>query len=264
MLTNAFTKAMRDQRRALVGWTTGIMLLVLMEAAIWPSMRDMGNIQQLLANYPEAMRELFNLEDFGTGIGFMNAELFSALMPLLFVIFGISRGARAIAGEEESGTLEILLATPLSAARLVLQQAAALAASLAVLATALFAAVAVLSPVFGLGIEIGDAATGSLAMALLGFEFGALALAVGAITGRRVVAIAVASIAAVAAYVLYAFGKLVSAVEPWQPLSPFHQALGTGPLGAGLPPTYAWMALAAVIVIAMAMPVFERRDIAVH
>ncbi len=56
----------------------------------------------------------------------------------------------------------------------------------------------------------------------------------------------------------------VSAVEPWQPLSPFHQALTGGPLGAGLPAAYTWMAVAAVLFLAAALPVFDRRDIAAH
>lgn len=264
MLRNVYTKALRDQRRGLVGWSIGILLLVLLEAAIWPSLSDMGGLQELLDSYPEPMRKLFNMSEFGTGIGFMNAELFSALMPLLFIIFGVSRGARAIAGEEEAGTLETLLVTPVSATRLVLHQAAALATAVATLAAVLFVSLAALAPAFDLGIGVGDAATAALAMALLGIEFGALALAVGAVTGRRVVAIAVASIAAVAAYVLYVVGQLVTAVEPWQPLSPFHQAIDGGPLGAGLPPAYGWMALGALVFIAAAMPVFERRDIAVH
>ena len=109
-----------------------------------------------------------------------------------------------------------------------------------------------------------DAATGSLAMVLLGTEFGCLALAIGAITGRRAVAIAVAATATLAAYLLYVIGQLVEEVQPWQPLSPFHQAVTGGPLGAGLPPAYAWMAIAAAVVVAAALPIFERRDIAIR
>ena len=59
-------------------------------------------------------------------------------------------------------------------------------------------------------------------------EFGFLALAVGAITGRRAIALAVGGSLAVASYVLYALGQIVDAVKPWQPLSPFHQAVADG------------------------------------
>jgi ABC-2 type transport system permease protein len=262
MLGNAFVKALRDQRRSLTGWSIGIVLLVLLEAALWPSIRDMPALDELVAGYPEAMRKLFNLEDFASGTGFMNAELFSAMLPILFIILGIGRGARAVAGEEEAGTLETLLVTPLSTVRFVLQEAAALAVALCVLGAVLYVSLLGSSAVFGLGIGAADLAGATVAMVLLGVEFGWLALAVGAALGRRAVAISVASAAAVGAYVLYLAGELVESVQPWQPLSPFHQALDGGPLGAGLPAAYGWMPLAAAVAVALSLPIFDRRDIA--
>jgi beta-exotoxin I transport system permease protein len=128
-----------------------------------------------------------------------------------------------------------------------LQKAVALAVALIALGALLFAATAFSSSVYDMEIGPAAAATGSLAMVLLGIEYGWLALAVGAITGRRVIAIAVSATVAFATYVLYVTGLFVHAIEPWQPLSPFHQALSGGPLGAGLPAAYAWMAIAAVI-----------------
>jgi ABC-2 type transport system permease protein len=262
MLRNVYLKALRDQRRALLGWGVGITLLVLLEAALWPSIRDMPDLRQFLANYPKVIRELFNLEDFGTGAGFLNTELFSALLPMLFIVFAIGRGARSIAGEEEAGTLEVLLVTPVSTTRLVLQQAAALATATAGLGAVLYASTLLWSAVFGMGVGPADLAGATLSMVLLGLEFGWLALALGAMTGRRGLAVGASAAAAVGAYVLYVAGQLVGAVEPWQQLSPFHQALQGGPLGAGLPVAYAWMALAGVVFVAASMPVFGRRDVA--
>lgn len=264
MLRTVFGKTLWEQRRSLVGWGIGLFLLVLMEAALWPSIRTMPNIQQFLDSYPETVKKLFELNDFGTGRGFLNAELYTAVLPILFIVFGVGRGARAVAGEEEAGTLEVLLLTPVSAARLVLQQAAALVAATGALGLVLLAAVLGLSPVFDLGITVAQAASGSLAMVLLGVEFGCVALAVGAVTGRRAIAVTAAATAALAAYLLHVLGQLVEAVRPWQPLSPFHQALDGGPLGAGLPAAYLWMVLATAVVLAAAIPVFERRDVSIH
>jgi ABC-2 type transport system permease protein len=262
MLRNVFLKSLRDQRRALLGWSVGLVLVVLLEAALWPSVRDMMNLDEFLANYPEPMRELFNLEEFVTGTGFFNAELYSLLLPILFLVYGIGRGARAVAGEEEAGTLDVLLLTRVSPVGLVLQQAAAVAAGLTALGVALFVAVTVCSPIFGLDIAPAAALTGSLSMVLLGIEYGWLALAVGAATGRRGLAVAVSAALAVAGYLLFAAGALVEAIEPWQPLSPFYQAIDGGPLGAGLPAAYGWLVLGAVVVVLAALPVFHRRDIA--
>ena len=264
MLTNVFAKTLRDQRRAFFGWSVGVALLVLLESALWPTVRHMGNIEDFIANYPETLRELFKLDQFGSGAGFLNGELYSLMLPILFLVYGIGRGARSIAGEEEAGTLEVLLTTRVSPTSLVRDRAAALAVGVFGLGLVLFGVVAVCSPAFGLDVPLGEAAAGSLAMALLGLEFGWLALAVGAITGRHVVATAVAATAAVAAYVLYAAGGLVEAVEPWRAVSPFDQALAGGPLGGGVPWSFLWLPAAAVVFLAAALPVFERRDITVH
>ncbi len=257
-------KSLRDQRRALIGWTIGIASMVALMAVVWPSFRDMPDLEQFLENYPEQMRELFNIESMTTGPGFLNAELFSMLLPILFIVFAIGRGARSLAGEEEQGTLDVLLVTPVSPARFLVAQAVTLAASVSALGAVLFVATVAASSAAGMGVGLADAATGSLAMVLLGVEFGWLALAAGAVTGRRAWATGLASSAAVAAYLLYLLGEFVDAVRPWRPASPFAQALDGGPLGAGLPLDYLWLLLPAAAVVSAVMPVFQRRDIAAH
>jgi ABC-2 type transport system permease protein len=261
MLNNVYLKSLRDQRWALLGWGVGITLLVVVESAMWPSLRDMPNIDQFLQSYPKALREMFDLNSMTTGLGFMNAELFTMVMPLLFIIFGIGRGARMIAGEEESGTLEVLLLTPVSPTSLVLHKAAALATSLFTLGAVLLLVMTVCSWVFDMGIALGDVVPGSLAMVLLGVEFGWLSLALGAATGRRAAAIGLTTVAAVSAYVLYVAGMLVEEVAGWQVLSPVQQALGAGPLGAGLPRDWVWMALSALVCLAAGITVYNRRDV---
>jgi ABC-2 type transport system permease protein len=255
MFGNVFLKTLRDHRKGLVGWSLGLALLVLVEASIWPTMRDM-DWAKLIESYPEPMRELFDLDAMTTGTGFMNAELFTLLLPALFIVYAVARGAKLVAGEEEGGTLDLLLVTPVSGASIVLQKALALLASLMVTLGC--------SGLFELGIGPAAAASGALAMVLIGAEFGTISLAVGVLTGRRVLAVSVGTVLAVAAYVLYAIGALIEAVEPWQPVSPFYQAMADGPLGAGLPARYLWLAVVSAIAVLVSLPVLDRRDIAAH
>lgn len=261
MLSNVFTKSLRDQRWSLLGWTIGVVLLVVVEAAVWPTMRDMANLDDLLKGYPESMKDLFDLDAMSTAAGFLNAELFTLVLPMLVIVFAVSRGARMIAGEEQSGMLDVVLVTPVSTTALLLQKAAALAVSVIALGMVVFVATLAASPVFGMGLGAGDVAAGVLAITLLGAEFGFVTLAVGAVTGRRAVAFAVGGSLAVAGYVLYALGQIVHAIEPWQPLSPFHQAVAAGPVGGGVPASFGWLVLGALVVLAAAVPVFGRRDI---
>ncbi|MDX1621418.1 MAG: ABC transporter permease subunit [Nitriliruptorales bacterium] len=264
MLDNVFLKTLRDVRRGLVGWSIGIVVLVSAMAALWPSVRDMPDLEDFLAGYPEAMRDLFNIEAITTGAGYLNAELYSIMLPALFVIFAIGRGARFIAGEEETGTLETLLVTPVSRLWLLLQKAMALAVTTLALGLALFVATSFWNVAVDLGVGAAEIAAGSVAMTLLGLEHGWLALAIGAATGRRSAAVGVAATVAVSGYVLYVMAKFVESIEPWSPISPFHQAIESGPLGGGMQPIFAWMALAGIVFVGAAAPLFDRRDVAAH
>ena len=59
MLRNVFLKTLHEQRRGLLGWLTSIVLIVLMYAAIWPSLRGQPSMTDFLDQMPEAFRSLF-------------------------------------------------------------------------------------------------------------------------------------------------------------------------------------------------------------
>ncbi|NUR94632.1 MAG: ABC transporter permease subunit [Kribbellaceae bacterium] len=261
MFRSIYLKSLYDARRGLIGWSIAIAALVLLESALWPSVRDMPDLKQLYASFPEELRKFFNLDAMTTGTGFLNAELFTLLLPALFLVYGIGHGARAIAGEEERGTLELLLVTPVSGGRIVVDKALALASSITILGLVLFGSTSLGSLIFGLGISTSGAASGALALTLLGLEFGVLALAIGALTGRRSVAIAGSAAAATAAYVVYAIGLILPRFESWQPYSPIHQAFHNGPLGAGLQPSYLWLLAGSLVLVLFALPALDGRDI---
>lgn len=254
-------RSLRDQARGFVAWAIATGLLVFAIVALWPSVRAMPDIERFLENYPEALKDLFNMDAFRTGAGYLNAELFSIMLPAMFLVFAIGRGARAIAGEERSGSLEMVLASPVSRTRLLLEKAAAVALSTTALGAVLAGTAIAAAAAFGLDASASDIALASLVMVVLAIEHGWLAVAVGAATGRRGLSVAVAGAVAGAGYVLYVVGTLVDAARPWRVLSPFHQALDGGPVGAGWRAGYLVMAAIAVAAIAIAAPMFDRRDV---
>jgi ABC-2 type transport system permease protein len=259
-----FAKGLRDQRRGLVGWGLGTAVLVILMCAMWPSIRDIPDLDEFLTNYPEAMQALFDIETITTPAGFLNAELFSIIVPAMFIIFAIARGARLVAGDEEAGTLEVVLATPVSRTRVLLEKAAVLSVSVLVLSGVLFVVTLASAAVAGMEIGVSDLLPAVVAMALLALTYGYLAVALGASTGRRSVAFGVAGVAAVGGYVLYIAGKLVTGVEPWSALSPFTQALDPGPIGGSLTAGLWWTFLVSVGILAVSVPLFENRDLAAN
>ncbi len=260
MFANIFAKTLRDQRHGLIGWGAGIAVTMFVMAAIWPSFSDM-DFDAMLAQYPEVMRELFNITSMSTAQGYLNTELFTLMLPAIFIIFAVARGARLIAGEEEDGTLDLLATMPVSRRRVVLEKGAALAVSIAVLAAVLFASTILSSLVFGLDIPVLHVVPGTLAMFFIGIEFGFVALALSAGTGHRGFATGISAGMAGAAYLAYLVAQLIDGLRPLRVLSPFYQATSRGPLGPSLPPIAWVMLVVGIVAIAISIPVFERRDL---
>ncbi len=261
MLDNVFVKTLRDQRRSLIGWGIGIFVMIAMMGAFWPSVRDMPDLESFLNNYPEVLRELFNIDDFMTASGYFNAELFSFMVPALFLVFGIMRGARLVAGEEAQGTLEVLLTTPVPRRRVLLQKAAALVVSVVILGVVMFVSTAVVLAAFGADTALSETLVGATAVTLLGIEFGLLSLAIGAATGNRTWALATSAALAFGTYMLYAIAKIVAGVQPYEVLSPFYQTLDAGPMGGGFRTAFLWTLVVGAVALVVSLPLFDRRDV---
>ena len=85
MLSSVFAKSLRDQRRGFVGWSVGVVATVALMASIWPSFSDV-DMSSLLQQYPEAMQRLFDLDSFASAAGYLNVELYSMVLPAVFII----------------------------------------------------------------------------------------------------------------------------------------------------------------------------------
>jgi ABC-2 type transport system permease protein len=75
-----------------------------------------------LENYPQAIMDALGLEDMVSPAGYLQSTVFGIIGPLLLLIFAGGAGARAIAGDEEAGTLDLLLASTVSQAQVLLQR----------------------------------------------------------------------------------------------------------------------------------------------
>jgi ABC-2 type transport system permease protein len=262
MLRSVLVKTIRDARRALVWWSLGMLGVVLLTVGFWPSVRDSPELERFARNAPDVLKAFTGGElDFATPIGYLEARLFALIVPVLFLIYAIGAGARAIAGEEEAGTLDLLLSLPLSRARLVLEKAAALGLQLGALALVLLAFVVAAAALVSMDVSAARIGAAVVTAYLLAVAHGALALAIGAGTGKRAVALGIAASVAVAGYLLDGLAQFVDALEPWRVLSPFDWA--GHPLRNGLGAGTAALAVAAVVAAAAALPLFARRDVAV-
>lgn len=267
MLRNVFWKTLRDQRRGLLWWGIGLVVLAVYLMWFYPSLRDQAStLNAYLEQLPPALRATFMGEftDFTSPEGYLNTELYFFIVPFLFVIFAVGFGSNAIAGEEERGTLDLLLANPLPRWQVVVEKFATLVVSTAALAFVLCLGLLIGGRMVNLEISFGRVAEATASSVLLSLAFGTLALALGCASGQRGLSVGLATALAIAAYFLNSLAPLVEALKPYRKLSLFYYYIGADPLTKGLNLGHAAVLIGVtVVLLAVGMIAFERRDVAV-
>jgi ABC-2 type transport system permease protein len=234
--------------------------------ALYPSISSIIAIRDIFDKLPEAMRALFapGGVDLTTPEGFIATEFFSIVGPLLFLGYTIGIAGSATAAEEERGTIDMLAALPIARWRIPFEKYFALIVGTAILGVALWGGIVVGARVVNVEVSATGLAALTASAALMGLLFGALALLVGAASGRRTLSIGLAFGAAILSYFVYSFSELVDALKPVRPLSPFTYYIGDSPLVNGLlPRNVAILAAATVIFLVLALIAFSRRDLRV-
>ena len=257
-------RAVVDRRRGFLGWALGLAAYTAVMVSVYPAVQG-SDLQRAVRDYPKELKAFFggaNAFDVSTGAGYLNIELFSLVVPALLAVVAIGFGAAALAGEQEAGRLELLLAHPITRARITLEDAGALAATIAALAAVVTVSIAVMGAFADLDVSVTRVATAALGAFLVSLFFGLVAMLAGAATGRRAIAIGIATALFAASYLLTGLAGLVSWIEPLRVLSPLYHANGTTPLRHGFPvANYAVLAALCVVALTGVVMVFNRRDL---
>jgi ABC-2 type transport system permease protein len=266
MLRNVFLKTLRDRRRAIFGWTLGLVAMTMFSVALYPSVKEnAADLEKLTESLPKEILALVGGEiDFASGAGFLHSRFFAFLGPLLLMVFTITFASRTLAGEEGDGTLELVLATRVPRRSVVAQKLGALLTAMGILGLVLWAAFALGSKAWDVGVSAGPIGAAVLGAVLLAMTFGSLALFVGAATGRRGLASTTATVAAVVTYLLNAYASLVEALEPWRYVSPWYYYDSANSLRGSLEPVNLAVLVGLVALFSsLALIVFDRRDVGV-
>ncbi|MBT3239975.1 MAG: ABC transporter permease subunit [Chloroflexi bacterium] len=104
---------LRRSRGAIIGWGIGLAVLAIMMGSLFDMVASSGD---LMLAYVEALpefAELFNMSAMSSPIGWLDVEYFS-FVPLIIGLFAGGVGASLVARDEEAGTLDLILAHPIS------------------------------------------------------------------------------------------------------------------------------------------------------
>ncbi len=263
---NLFLHEMRSRRTAILGWGLGIALFGILIIMIFP------DFEPQLAGFNLDEIELYQIMgdfgDFASFKGFVSVEMFT-FIPILLGIYAIINGTGTLAGEEDNGTLEPLMALPIPRWQLVATKALALGLALLVILLIISAgeviAFSALPPDTNVGeVEALDLVVATLAIWPLIMVFATLSLFLGAFMPTRRLAATVATIVLIATYLANNLVHQVNILETIQPLFPFKYYSGQSVLESGVATGDLLFLLGAMaFFFVLALVSFQRRNVTV-
>jgi len=255
-----FYKTLRDLRWQVAWYGLGLGLMAAFIVYIFPSYS--GQLADI--EIPEAMRAMIGNVDYGTADGFVSAE-FLSWTPLVLVVFAIMGGTGALAGEEASGTLDLVLAQPVSRTRVAFEKLAGLLLATFEICAVIYLGWLVSVPFVNIDLGLGELAVATLNLIPVIIFFQSFSMWAGVTLPSRGLATGTSVALAVASYFVFYLGNIVNSLEPLRWFSVFYHYHGTEVLTDGV--NWGSMALLLAFYVffaGWALLSFQRRDLGVN
>jgi len=252
---------LRLRRRGTCWYTTGIAIYTLVIVALYPSFKNDTSLDQLTA-HDSTVAALFGANGpLTTPTGWLNANLYANFLPLILLLVTTGYGAASLAGQDEDGTLGLIATLPVSRPTIVAQKALALVI-LAVPLSVVTLACAFAGRGFQLTISTSDLLAITAGTLLLGVDFGAIAMLIGALTASRSAAVGITAAIAATSYLIATLAPVVPWLHPARYGSLFYYAVANDQLAHGLTLLSAAVLVATGLAATLgAARAFERLDI---
>jgi ABC-2 type transport system permease protein len=260
---SVFSKALWERRFSILYWMAGFGAIGALMVAVYPTFRDSEALKEFLARFPPAVMAMLGIDpaNFTTGIGFVQAQLYSFVAPLSLIAFTLPAGAAATAREEEEGTADLLLAYPIRRARVVIEAFLALALLAALLVGVLAVFLLLGNATVDLRLPLRGILGVNLGLWLLGLFFGALTMTVGAWLGKPRPAMGFAAGFALVTFFIQGLAPVVESLQPLQPFTPFYWFMNGEPARDGPAAGQVVLAGSVLVLLAGAVVLFRLRDI---
>jgi ABC-2 type transport system permease protein len=259
MLANITRLDLRLRRRSAIGYAAGMAFYTLIVVALYPSFKNSTSLDSLSGSTAAA---LFGVSGPLTSPGgWLNGNIYGNFFPLIMLLLTIGYGAASLAGQDEDGTLTLVAALPIRRRTILLQKAGAMALQAILLAVAVTICV-IIGRGFQLAISPANTIAVSVALVLLGLDFGLVTMAVGAITGRRGTALGVGAGLAAASYLLSSLASTISSIRQGRYLSLFYWSVGNDQISRGVSAVdFAVLIMVGLAVLLAAVVAFRRADL---
>ena len=257
----------RRKRLAPLAWGLPLGLMAVMVVAVFPSIRDSSQLDELIKSYPDALKEAFGISDvsFRSISGYLSAEIFSTIAPFTAAAFMIHAVTTGISSAEHRDVLDVTLSAPFRRRHLLLGHLAGAAAILLAIALVLGALTQGAAAVFGVELPVGKTLAGVAGLWPLGVFSGGVTLLLAGLSRRPAVvgggaASVLAAMYLVAMYLVEVLGKRSDTFAAVDGISAFHY-YGSA-IEEGFDPASAAILVAGgALVAAVGCALFERRDV---
>lgn len=257
-------RALNDMRWTIAWYAGGIAVFMLVMTSFFPTVRNNAEqFRQMLAAYPEVMVKAFRVTDMTTLTGFLGAEVFSALWPLIAAIFVILAGAATVAQEVERGTVEFWLSVPERRWRLLLAKVAAVYVGVIVITAATIGALTIGVALVGESVPVAGFLALGAVLAAFGIAIGGYAVLCSSFANDRGKAAGLAAGLTLLFYVASIVSGLSARWSWLEHITIFTAFQPQQALESGQVPLLGTLALLAIGVAGVggAAAIFERRDI---
>ncbi len=225
MLRNNFLKTVYDFRLSIFFWGLGFAFLILIICGNYNDVVQGADRTNVLVGY----KKLANLPgypgggapDTDTFGGFITFRMLGGV-PLILGIFGVLAGSSIIRGEEDKGSLDLLLTTPHSRTMVLLQKWAGMVAAIGAIVLITWLALYLGLLIVGQQLGFGEMFLAHLNIWLTCVVFGSLALLFGQFTLSRKAAAGWAGGVLAGTYLLESLARSLKELEWLQYLSPFY------------------------------------------
>jgi beta-exotoxin I transport system permease protein len=250
-----------NRRRLTIGYAVAMTIYMLVIVVLYPSFKHSTELNTLTKGN-SALAALFGATGTLTSpAGWIGANAYANFLPLIMLLVTIGYGSAAIAGQDEAGTLGLVLQLPRRRRSILTEKIAAMTMQALVLAVTVAACVYV-GRAFDVALVPWHVATATLAVLALGLDLGLVALGIGAATANRGTAMGVATAIAGLSYLISSLAPAVLWIRPLRYASLFYWAVGDNQLanGAGAASFAVLIGVGGVVAVATAMA-FERLDV---
>lgn len=220
-MLSVFLHSLSRYRGQILGWGLGLAVLGFYLIGFYDTIAaEQETYTRLIENFPKEMMAFFgDFTEMATPQGYLGIEFFS-YMPLILGIFAVMAGSGLLASDEEAGTLELVIAHPISRSALFFSRLLAFITAAASILT-----MTLLSFVLGKGSSSIDVTAGELALPFIELFamlmlFGGLALLSSMLLPSRGMASMVSGLLLVASFFITSLQRIDPDLESIARFSP--------------------------------------------